>query len=57
MSRLYLLILCFTIFVGTTGCSPEVGSEAWCKKLEEKPKGEWTGNEATEYAKNCVFRQ
>ncbi|MDQ7010811.1 MAG: DUF3012 domain-containing protein [Mariprofundaceae bacterium] len=24
--------------------------------MQEKPKGEWTGNEAAEYAKKCVFR-
>ena len=39
-----------------TGCSPEVGTEAWCKNLAEKPKGEWTANEATEYTKNCIFK-
>ncbi|SDJ65114.1 Protein of unknown function [Ferrimonas sediminum] len=38
-----------------SGCSPEVGSEAWCKKMEETPKGDWTANEATDYAKHCVF--
>jgi len=37
-----------------TACAP-VGSEAWCKKMEEKPKGDWTANEASDYAKNCVF--
>ncbi|HKK16745.1 MAG TPA: DUF3012 domain-containing protein [Gammaproteobacteria bacterium] len=39
-----------------TGCAPEVGSEAWCKKLSEKPKGEWTANEVSEYAKSCLLR-
>ena len=38
------------------GCAPEVGSEAWCKKIAEKPKGEWTGNEAAEYTKHCLFK-
>ena len=37
------------------GCSPEVGSEAWCEDMKEKPKGDWTANETGEYAKNCVF--
>ncbi len=36
-------------------CSPEVGSEAWCDKMDDKPKGDWTANEATEYAKSCIF--
>ena len=37
------------------GCAP-IGSEAWCKKMAEKPKGDWTANEASEYAKNCIFK-
>jgi len=37
-------------------CSAEVGSDRWCENLEEKPKGEWTANEAADYAKHCVFK-
>lgn len=36
--------------------TPEVGSEAWCEQMNEKPKGDWTGNEATDYARYCLFR-
>jgi hypothetical protein len=36
-------------------CAPEVGSKAWCEKLSEKPKGDWTANEAADYAKHCLF--
>ncbi len=36
-------------------CSPEVGSKEWCEDMEEKPKGDWTANEAAEFAKNCVL--
>ena len=39
-----------------TGCSPEVGSKEWCEDMDEKPKGDWSANEATEYAKSCIFR-
>ena len=38
------------------GCEPEVGSKAWCEAMDKKPKGDWTANEAAEYAKSCVFR-
>ena len=38
-------------------CSPEVGSEAWCKAMKEKPKGEWTANELRDFAKSCMFNQ
>ena len=31
-----------------------VGSEDWCKELEEKPKGDWSTNETATYTKNCI---
>ena len=36
-------------------CEPEVGSEAWCNDLKEKPKGDWTANELADFAKHCVL--
>ncbi len=48
-----LAVAAFTISVAA--CSPEVGSEEWCNDLKEKPKGEWTTNEATDFAKHCVL--
>ena len=36
-------------------CAPEVGSERWCERMSEKPRGDWTANEALEYARSCVF--
>ena len=30
------------------GCSPEVGSDEWCKDMKEKPKGDWTASEASD---------
>lgn len=49
-----LSLLAVSFFV--IACSPEVGSEAWCADLKEKPKGEWSANEASDYAKNCIFK-
>lgn len=37
------------------GCAPEIGSERWCKLMDETPRGEWTVNDAAEYAGSCVF--
>lgn len=51
-----LLILTIACLVTVAGCAPKVGSEAWCKKLNEKPKGDWTTNEATAYATHCLFK-
>jgi hypothetical protein len=39
-----------------SGCAPEIGSKEWCDELDEKPKGDWSTNEATDYAKHCLFK-
>ncbi|MFC3094127.1 DUF3012 domain-containing protein [Alteromonas sediminis] len=39
-----------------SACAPEVGSEAWCEDMKEKPKGDWTANELKEYTTSCVFK-
>ncbi|OGA15126.1 MAG: hypothetical protein A3G25_09395 [Betaproteobacteria bacterium RIFCSPLOWO2_12_FULL_63_13] len=38
------------------GCAPEVGSDRWCANLKEKPKGDWSFNEAADYAKHCIIK-
>ncbi len=49
-----------TLLAGTllllSACAPEIGSEAWCKGLAETPKGDWSANEATDYAKHCLLK-
>jgi hypothetical protein len=37
------------------GCAPEVGSHRWCQSMKDKPKGDWTANDATDFAKHCLF--
>ncbi|GLX86569.1 hypothetical protein tloyanaT_28220 [Thalassotalea loyana] len=49
-----VLTLISVIFLAA--CTPEVGSEKWCKMMDEKPKGDWTANEAADYTKHCVFK-
>jgi len=43
------------VAVVITGCSPEVGTERWCGKMDKKPKGEWTLEETRDYARYCVL--
>ena len=38
-------------------CAPEVGSPEWCDDMDDTAKGDWSTNDATEYANNCVFRK
>lgn len=44
------------LLIQLIGCSAEVGSEKWCSSLKEKPKGDWSTNEAADYTKHCVFK-
>lgn len=54
MKKLFMMLIIAAVWI-LSACSPEVGSEEWCEKLKKKPKGEWTANEAKDYAKHCVF--
>jgi len=57
LSKTYFKLLAAMAMVAALGaCTPEVGSEAWCKMMKDKPKGDWTANEASDYAKHCVFK-
>ena len=47
-----LITLGLSLFV--IGCT-EVGSVEWCEDMKEKAKGDWTANEATDFAQHCIF--
>lgn len=47
-------VLIVTMFF-LVACAPEVGSKAWCESMKEKPKGDWTATEATDFAKHCLL--
>ena len=57
LSRAGVITILICSVVVFSGCSPEVGSEAWCTKLEDTPKGDWSANMAADYAKHCLFKQ
>jgi DUF3012 family protein len=38
-----------------SACAPEVGSERWCEAMRGKPRGDWTANEALDYARHCII--
>ena len=45
-----LAVLCMA------ACAPEVGSPAWCERMDDTPKGDWTANQAADYARHCVLQ-
>jgi hypothetical protein len=61
MSGLSMKRVCFalslTLLAGVLfACQPAVGSDAWCKAMRDKPKGDWTANEAGDFAKSCIIK-
>ena len=52
--RMFLPIVIASLLC-VAGCAPEVGSKKWCEQLDDKDKGEWTVNEAKDYAKYCLL--
>jgi len=49
------LTVAFLSATGLSACSPEVGSEEWCSDMKAKPKGDWSSNEAADFAKHCLL--
>jgi hypothetical protein len=44
------------VALGAISACSSVGSESWCENLKEKPKGDWSANEAKDYTKHCLFK-
>lgn len=44
------------LLIALAACEPEVGSDAWCEDMVEKDKGDWSANDAAEFARSCVFK-
>ena len=55
LNRSYLL-LCVVVLT-TAACSAEIGSEAWCEEMLEKPKEEWLAEEISPFFAHCVAGQ
>jgi hypothetical protein len=43
------------ILASVAACTPEVGSKRWCAMMRDKPRGDWTANEALDFARHCVL--
>lgn len=50
------LILGAALALVLTACSHQVGSDGWCQSMKGKPKGDWSANEAADFAKYCIFK-
>ncbi len=55
MKQFAALIASLMMIFTLSACSPEIGSEAWCDNLKQKPKGDWTANELADFTKHCIL--
>ena len=55
--KLICRLLSLALLAGALfACQPKVGSDAWCKAMRDKPRGDWTVNEAGDFAKSCIIK-
>jgi Protein of unknown function (DUF3012) len=57
MKKVFTLSIAVFSLIALTACEPKRGSKAWCKQMDEIPKGEWSFNDAGDYTKFCVLNQ
>jgi uncharacterized lipoprotein len=50
-----VIAIAASVVIGLSACSPKVGSKEWCEDMKKKDKGDWTANDATEFAKSCIL--
>lgn len=55
-TSLTILALIPLVAITLWGCAPEIGSDQWCANLKEKPKGDWSMNEAADFTKHCILK-
>jgi Protein of unknown function (DUF3012) len=51
-ARMLVLAVCVA---SLAACAPEVGSKRWCAMMRDKARGDWTANEALDFARHCVL--
>ncbi|MDF2152596.1 DUF3012 domain-containing protein [Vibrio sp. CAU 1672] len=52
MKKLVMLLVGLTL----TACQSEVGTESWCDQMRSTPKGEWTAENAVDFAQYCILQ-
>jgi hypothetical protein len=55
IKRLVVAATALLLLGALSACEPEVGSERWCEAMRDKPRGDWSANDALEFARHCVI--
>jgi hypothetical protein len=51
------MVYLFILTLALAACAPEIGSDKWCQKMVDTPKGDWSTNDATAFAEHCIFKE
>ncbi|GAV19334.1 hypothetical protein MMIC_P0268 [Mariprofundus micogutta] len=54
MKKVFSLMFVALIALSLSGCS-EPGSKGWCESMKDKPKADWSSNDAATFTKHCVL--
>jgi hypothetical protein len=55
MKRLVAAAAVLPLLGALSACEPEVGTERWCEAMRDKPRGDWSANDALDFARHCVI--
>lgn len=56
MTPISKILTAFILIFALSACAPEVGSKEWCEDMADKPKGDWSANDAADYTKYCILK-
>lgn len=56
MTAINKLFAASSLILAMTACTPEIGSDQWCADMKATPSGDWTANQAADYAKHCLLK-
>jgi hypothetical protein len=57
MKSRWVIVYLFILTLALAACAPEIGSDKWCQKMVDTPKGDWSTNDATAFAEHCIFKE
>ncbi|HDY85144.1 MAG TPA: DUF3012 domain-containing protein [Methylophaga sp.] len=56
INRLLAFPMALFFLITLSACSPEVGSDQWCADMKATPSGDWSMNQAADFAKHCMLK-
>ncbi|MEQ5778210.1 MULTISPECIES: DUF3012 domain-containing protein [unclassified Thalassospira] len=52
--KIIIALAAMMVTMTLVACAPEIGSKDWCNNMEHTAKSDWTANQTSDFAKNCM---